>query len=95
MADATQAAKTRLDRALAELERKVGARIAAPARASLPDDDLFARTPHDPRADDRVAELEAAANDAATALAEAAEALRTAMGQGDTASDEAAAGEQR
>ncbi len=91
MADATQAAKARLDRALAELERKVVARVAAPpARAPLPDDDLFARTPHDPRADDRVAELEAAANDAAAALAEAAEALRAAMGQGDNA----AAGEQ-
>ena len=55
MADATQAAKARLDRALAELERKVSARVAAPAssRISLPDDDLFAMTPHDPRADDR------------------------------------------
>ena len=83
MADATQAAKARLDRALAELERKVGARVTAPAstRVSLPDDDLFAMTPHDPRADDRVAELEAAARDATQVLAEAAEALRTAMGQ--------------
>ncbi len=81
MADATQAAKARLDRALAELERKVSARLAAPAatRTSFPDDDLFAQTPHDPRADDRVAELESAAHDAIHALTEASDALRVAM----------------
>lgn len=81
MADATDAAKTRLDRALAELERKVRLRAAPPARTPSEDadDDLFATIPDDPRRDDRVIELETAAREAADALAEAAEALRAAM----------------
>lgn len=81
MADATEAAKTRLDRALAELERKVRLRATPPARTpgDDADDDLFAIIPDDPRRDDRVIELETAAREAADALAEAAEALRAAM----------------
>ena len=81
MADATDAAKTRLDRALAELERKVRLRAAPSARTpgDDEDDDLFATIPDDPRRDDRLTELETAAREAADALAEAAEALKAAM----------------
>ena len=73
MADATTAARARIDRALAELERKILQLKARPASApSIADDDLFA-----PRASDqRVAELEAAGREASDALARAAEAVR-------------------
>ena len=73
MADATTAARARIDRALAELERKILQLKARPASApAIADDDLFA-----PRADSqRVAELEAAGREASDALARAAEAVR-------------------
>jgi len=73
MADATTAARTRIDRALAELERKILELKARPASApAIADDDLFA-----PRVSDlRVAELEAAGREASDALARAAEAVR-------------------
>ncbi|MFN7109195.1 MAG: hypothetical protein ACK4MY_13300 [Brevundimonas sp.] len=73
MADATTAARTRIDRALAELERKILELKARPASApAIADDDLFA-----PRASgQRVAELEAAGREASDALARAAEAVR-------------------
>jgi len=78
MADAVTAARARIDRALADLERKVLELKARPASAPpISDDDLFA-----PRAgsggDDsaRVAELEAAGREASEALARAAEAVR-------------------
>ena len=73
MADATTAARARIDRALAELERKILQLKARPASApSIADDDLFA-----PRASgQRVAELEAAGREASDALARAAEAVR-------------------
>lgn len=68
MADATAAARDRLDRALAELERK-----ARELKSGVTgDDDLFAPRP----GDSRVAELEAAAADASAALAAAADEVR-------------------
>ena len=77
MADATTAARARIDRALAELERKILELKARPASApAIADDDLFA-----PRAGNgadaaRVAELEAAGREASQALARAAAAVR-------------------
>ena len=78
MADATTAARARIDRALAELERKILELKARPASApAIADDDLFA-----PRAtDQRVAELEAAGREASEMLAQAAEELRDMLGE--------------
>ena len=81
MADATTAAKNRIDRALASLERKVLDLKARPASAPpIGDDDLFARSPSDvaidPDAQERIRVLEAAGRDASAALAQAAERLR-------------------
>ena len=78
MADATTAARARIDRALAELERKILELKARPASApAIADDDLFA-----PRADgQRVAELEAAGREASDALARAAEVVRGVLAQ--------------
>ena len=78
MADATTAARARIDRALAELERKVLELKARPASApAIADDDLFApNVAHRDGADLRVAELEAAGREASDALARAAEAVR-------------------
>lgn len=86
MADATTAAKDRVERALAALERKV---LDLKASARPEDDDLFAgpysRVDHDPRAEDRIAVLEAAGRDATVALAQAATALRTVLGEAEPA----------
>ncbi|MET3835617.1 hypothetical protein ABIB58_000950 [Brevundimonas sp. UYEF29] len=78
MADATTAARARIDRALAELERKILELKARPASApAIADDDLFA-----PRAtDQRVAELEAAGREASEALGRAAQAVREALAE--------------
>ena len=78
MADATTAARARIDRALAELERKMLELKARPASATpIADDDLFA-----PRAtDQRVAELEAAGREASEALGRAAQAVREALAE--------------
>jgi Zn-dependent protease with chaperone function len=74
MADATTAARDRVDRALAALERKVMELKARPASApSITDDDLFASVPADQA---RIAELEAAGREASAALARAADQLR-------------------
>ena len=91
MADATTAAKDRIDRALAALERKVMALKARPASAPpIEDDDLFAahdthgqysRVEADPRAEDRIEALEAAGRDASAALARAADQLRDILAQ--------------
>ena len=78
MADATTAARTRIDRALAELERKILELKARPASAApIADDDLFAPRP----ADQRIAELEAAGHEASQALARAAEAVREVLAE--------------
>ncbi len=77
MADAVTAAKERIDRALAALERKTLDLKARPGSAPpVGDDDLFAPSPHDAR---RVAELEAAGREASEALARAAAAVRDVM----------------
>ena len=81
MADATTAARDRIDRALAALERKVLDLKARPASAPpIADDDLFARAPGDtaidPDARARIAALEAAGRDASAALARATDRLR-------------------
>ena len=78
MADATTAARARIDRALADLERKILELKARPASAPpIADDDLFA-----PRAtDQRVAELEAAGREASEALGRAAQAVREVLAE--------------
>ncbi|WP_242077154.1 hypothetical protein [Brevundimonas diminuta] len=78
MADATTAARARIDRALADLERKILELKARPASApAIADDDLFA-----PRAtDQRVAELEAAGREASEALGRAVQAVREALAE--------------
>ena len=78
MADATTAARARIDRALAELERKILELKARPASApAIADDDLFA-----PRAtDQRVADLEAAGRAASEALGRAAQAVREVLAE--------------
>lgn len=75
--DAVTAAKTRIDKALALLERKVLELKARPATApAITDDDLFAPRPSNAADLVRIAELEAAGRDAAEALGRAAEAVR-------------------
>lgn len=78
MADAVEAARARIDRALNDLENRVRALKARPA--PLSDDDLFAgpgANGGDPEAAARVAELEAAAQDASRALTRAADEMRS------------------
>ncbi|HEV7354018.1 MAG TPA: hypothetical protein VGN74_12915 [Brevundimonas sp.] len=71
MADAADAARQRLDRALAELERKTR---DLKARAAVPADDLFAGVPAaaDP-------ELRAAAEEALATLTAAADEVRAVL----------------
>ncbi len=93
MADATTAARARIDRALAELERKILTLKARPASApAIADDDLFAPKAGNGGGDGadaaRVAELEAAGRAASQALARAAEAVREVLAQADADEDE-------
>lgn len=82
MADATTAARTRIDRALADLERKILELKARPASAPpVSDDDLFAPRTISGADPARVAELEAAGRAASDALARAAEAVREVLDQ--------------
>ena len=82
MADATTAAKDRIDQALASLERRVLELKARPASAPpITDDDLFAPREGSPQDAARIAELEAAGRDAAEALARAAQAVRDVMSE--------------
>jgi len=80
MSDAVAAARTRIDRALTALERKINDLKARPATARpIEDDDLFAipsGNASDPGLRDRIAELEAAGRDASDALAGAIDQLR-------------------
>ena len=77
MADATTAAKDRIDRALAQLETKVLELKAQAGEPRLPDDDLFAiPASAGPSERRRIAELEAAGRDASAALGAAALAVR-------------------
>ena len=78
--DAASAAKDRVDRALALLERRLlelKSRAATSNRA--PDDDLFAPLPSSETDRARIHELEAAGRDAAEVLARAAEAIRDSL----------------
>lgn len=80
--DAVTAAKARIDRALADLERKVLELKARPASAPpIPDDDLFAPRPSNAADLARIAELETAGQETAHALARAAEAVREILEQ--------------
>lgn len=74
--DALTAAKARIDRALNELERKLQDLKEKSAASSLADGDLFAPDPAQAANAERLAELEAASQQAATALAAAAEVVR-------------------
>ena len=78
MADAVEAARARIDRALNDLERKVRDLKARPAPVA--DDDLFAPRSgggaSDPESAARVAELETAADEASRALSRAAAEVR-------------------
>jgi hypothetical protein len=78
MADAVEAARARIDRALNDLERKVRELKARPAHVA--DDDLFAPRSGAaaPNAEStaRVAELETAADEASRALSRAADEVR-------------------
>jgi hypothetical protein len=93
MADATTAAKDRIDRALAALERKTLELKARPASAApIADDDLFARAPGDFEIADqaataRIAELEAAGREASAALGRAADRLRGLLAPADEDAD--------
>ena len=90
MADATTAARARIDRALAALERKILELKARPASApAIGDDDLFAPRTGASKGDGaRVAELEEAGREASEALARAADAVREVRAQA-TEPDEA------
>ncbi|WP_297801155.1 hypothetical protein [uncultured Brevundimonas sp.] len=79
--DALTAAKARIDRAMNELERKLLEMKAKSDAASLPDNDLFAPDSSDPANAARLAELEAAGQEAAEALAAAAQAVRVILEQ--------------
>ena len=85
MADATTAAKDRVDRALAALERKVLDLKARPATApAVGDDDLFAPrtgTVGEGGGEARIAALEEAGREASAALAQAADQLRAILSQ--------------
>jgi hypothetical protein len=75
--DAASAAKDRVDRALALLERRLlDLKSRAAGSSRVPDDDLFAPQPSSETDRARIHELEAAGQDAARALARAADAIR-------------------
>ena len=80
--DAASAARDRVDRALALLERRLlelKSRAAGASRVS--DDDLFAPQPSSETDRARIHELEAAGRDAAQALERAAEAIRDTLAE--------------
>ena len=80
--DAASAAKDRVDRALALLERRLldlKSRAAGTGRA--PDDDLFAPQPSSETDRIRIHELESAGRDAAETLARAADAIRDSLAE--------------
>ncbi|MDO9608337.1 MAG: hypothetical protein Q7J26_07425 [Brevundimonas sp.] len=89
MADATTAARARIDRALAELERKILELKARPVSApAIADDDLFAPRVGNGADAARVAELEAAGREASQALARAAAAVREVLDRDDLTEDD-------
>jgi hypothetical protein len=81
--DAASAAKDRVDRALALLERRLldlKSRAAA-ASGRAPDDDLFAPQPSSETDRARIHELEGAGRDAAEALSRAADVIRDSLAE--------------
>jgi hypothetical protein len=92
MADATTAARDRIDRALALLEGKVLDLKSRPASPpGLADDDLFAIPAAGASVDPaRLAELEAAGREASAALAAAAAAIRDVLAEDTHEPDRAA-----
>ncbi len=93
--DAVTAAKARIDRALADLERKVLELKARPASAPpIADDDLFAPRPSNATDLARIAELETAGQETAQALARAVDAVREVLEQQQAASQQAAGQEE-
>ena len=80
--DAASAAKDRVDRALALLERRLlDLKGRAVGSSRGPDDDLFAPEPSTETDRARIHELEAAGRDAAGALSRAAEAIRETLAE--------------
>lgn len=80
--DAATAAKDRVDRALALLERRLlDLKSRAAGSSRVPEDDLFAPQPSSETDRARIHELEAAGRDAAEALARAADAIRETLSE--------------
>jgi hypothetical protein len=80
--DAASAAKDRVDRALALLERRLlDLKSRAAGSSRVPEDDLFAPQPSSETDRARIHELEAAGRDAAEALARAADAIRETLSE--------------
>lgn len=79
--DALTAAKARIDRALNEIEAKLHTLKARAGEVSVPDDDLFAPLPSSAADQARIADLESAGQEAAEALAAAAQAVRDVLEQ--------------
>jgi hypothetical protein len=80
--DAASAAKDRVDRALALLERRLlDLKSRAADVSRVPDDDLFTPMASNQADRARIHELESAGRDAAEVLARAAEAIRTALSE--------------
>ncbi|MBA3049852.1 MAG: hypothetical protein KKE42_10815 [Alphaproteobacteria bacterium] len=78
--DAASAAKDRVDRALALLERRLlDLKSRAAGTSRVPDDDLFAPEPSTETDRARIHELESAGRDAAETLSRAADAIRAAL----------------
>jgi len=83
--DAASAAKDRVDRALALLERRLlDLKGRAAGSSRVPDDDLFAPEPSTETDRARIHELEAAGRDAAEALSHAADAIRDSLAKQET-----------
>lgn len=83
--DAATAAKDRVDRALALLERRLlDLKSRAAGSSRVPDDDLFAPQPSSETDRARIHELEAAGRDAAEALSRAAAAIRETLSEQET-----------
>lgn len=80
--DAATAAKDRVDRALALLERRLlDLKSRAAGASRVPVDDLFAPQPSSETDRARIHELEAAGRDAAEALSRAADAIRETLSE--------------
>jgi len=80
--DAASAAKDRVDRALALLERRLlDLKSRAAGTSRVPDDDLFASEPSTETDRARIHELESVGRDAAEALSHAADAIRDSLAE--------------